>query len=369
MSRKFPKRDSRPGKSHGTDALVTETKQTQAMAEQRLHAEAVDAQDLFTEAAMAAQDLPPVEAGLAPTDALGIEPQPLGSAEFPLINQEVTPNPPPVTVGQRLALARESIGWSRAELGSRARIPLGAIESIEADDLDALGATVYVKGFLRSYARAVGFPDALVDARIAELADSVRPEVTIPPPSFGARMSARYATPLIYATLTLVVLVPLVFLAAPAVKRAPLPMAALDAPSLESVPPVTASAPVPTPALNPPAVLQQNSRPVMASMAPMAAPASTAAPTLPAGTRLVVLEVSGPTWVDFARADGGRLEYAQLSAGTRREYTFTGEATLIVGNAPAVTLTVDGRPVDLNEFARGNVARLRVAATLTPARP
>jgi cytoskeleton protein RodZ len=95
----------------------------------------------------------------------------------------------------------------------------------------------------------------------------------------------------------------------------------------------------------------------MASMAPMAS--SMAAPRS-TGSRILVLRVSEPSWVELTASDGRRLEYAQLQAGTTREYVVDGGADLVVGNVPGVIATLNGRSVDLNAVANRNVARMRV---------
>jgi cytoskeleton protein RodZ len=278
------------------------------------------------------------------------------------------------SLAARLRAGREARGLSREALAAAARIPLSAIGHIEANRLGALGAPIYARGFLRSYARSVGVAEVVVDAALRDLEVDEPALVVVNPASVGDRFAARYKNPLVYALLTLVVVVPLVFLATPQAPREPAqaftpldesPPASMavartpevggEAAFAEAVEPATPKA-----AAGPPPA------PVMASMAPMAS--AMVAPR-PVGTRVLVLRVSEPSWIELIASDGSRLEYAQLPAGTTREYVVDGGADLVVGNVPGVVATLNGRSVDLNAAANRNVARLRVGDAVPYARP
>jgi cytoskeleton protein RodZ len=186
---------------------------------------------------------------------------------------------------------------------------------------------------------------------------------------------ARYTNPVVYGLLTLVVVVPLVFLAAPkGARQSPQAFSPMDAVQpatvarADSASPLASIAPdnsVPAQSANVaelPAV-----EPVMASIAPMPATAP-ATKSREAGARVLRLAVSEPTWVELTAADGRRLEYAQLPPGTTRDYVVDGGADLVVGNVPAVVATLNGEAVDLNAVANRNVARLRVGDDAATAR-
>jgi cytoskeletal protein RodZ len=61
-----------------------------------------------------------------------------------------------VTLGARLRRERELRGMSAEEIARATRIPLASIERLEADRFDDLPGEVFVRGFLRAYARAIG---------------------------------------------------------------------------------------------------------------------------------------------------------------------------------------------------------------------
>ncbi|MBA2237456.1 MAG: helix-turn-helix domain-containing protein [Lysobacter sp.] len=55
--------------------------------------------------------------------------------------------------GARLATARQAAGLAPEDVASRLRMPLRVVRALEADDASVLGAPVFVRGQLRSYAR------------------------------------------------------------------------------------------------------------------------------------------------------------------------------------------------------------------------
>ncbi|MBL8720834.1 MAG: helix-turn-helix domain-containing protein [Myxococcales bacterium] len=59
-------------------------------------------------------------------------------------------------VGARLRRERELRGMSIEEIGRATRIPLVSLEKLETDRFDDLPGEVFVRGFLRGYAKAVG---------------------------------------------------------------------------------------------------------------------------------------------------------------------------------------------------------------------
>lgn len=295
----------------------------------------------------------------------------------------------PEAIGLRLRAAREACGLALDEFARKARVPGGVLADLEAGRFDRLGATIYIRGYLRSAARAAG-----IDER--ELLDGVEPvqvAAPLPPPALQPRAQplwiARYATPVAYALLTAVVMVPLVYLARPGggtpaspklttIESAPVgaasavpgdrsqPAAPLPSNAAEAAIPLVVAGPAPAPAqaaaverAAPPSI-GEPSRPVMASLAALPERSPTGTP------QKVVLELSDPSWVEFTGSDGSRLEYALLPAGTRREYELAGAAELRIGNTRGATLRVDGRPVDLQALSRANVATVRLGSGTTP---
>lgn len=72
------------------------------------------------------------------------------------------------SVGRTLKKHRESRAMSVAEVARVTRIPVLTLEAMERDHFDDLPGEVFVRGFLRSFARAVGLPAQEVLARYTQ---------------------------------------------------------------------------------------------------------------------------------------------------------------------------------------------------------
>jgi cytoskeletal protein RodZ len=69
------------------------------------------------------------------------------------------------TVGTYLRRSREAKRMSVEEVSRATRVPASSVDRIEADRFDELPGEVFVRGFLKSYARAVGLQAEDVMAR------------------------------------------------------------------------------------------------------------------------------------------------------------------------------------------------------------
>ncbi|MFO0043223.1 MAG: RodZ domain-containing protein [Pseudomonadota bacterium] len=260
--------------------------------------------------------------------------------------------------------AREATGLSREEFARRAHLPAAVLADLEEGRWEHLGAAVFVRGYLRSFARAARLPDAMLADLLSRHGDAPPPLVAQRSAPIAQRWLSRYAAPAGYALLTAVVMVPLVYLARPvshpAVQAPSLtPIDNAGERSVSTASPAASSGAIvaptpiaPSPATTPGSLVSAG--PVMASLAPV--PQVAAAP----GSRRVNLRLAADSWVEFSDAAGRRLEYGLLPAGTARDYDLQGSAVLMIGNASAARLTVDGREVDLGPLSSGNdVARVR----------
>jgi cytoskeleton protein RodZ len=76
----------------------------------------------------------------------------------------------PVTVGERLRVAREAAGLTLEDIATSTRIPTRHLESLETSDFSRLPAPTYTIGFAKNYAAAVGLDRA-------EIGDQLRAEM------------------------------------------------------------------------------------------------------------------------------------------------------------------------------------------------
>lgn len=70
-----------------------------------------------------------------------------------------------MNLGTDLRIARERAGFSLSELAARTRIPQQSLRAIEENDFSKVPPGIFVRSFIRTYAREVGVdPDAAITA-------------------------------------------------------------------------------------------------------------------------------------------------------------------------------------------------------------
>jgi cytoskeleton protein RodZ len=282
------------------------------------------------------------------------------------------------SLGGRFRGIREARGISREEMARRLRVSPTIVQDIESDQWDRLGAPVYVRGHLSSYAKALEVPAVVVSMALRDLNEPVPLALTVAAPMPTAWWS-RYSSAATYVVLTLLLAIPIFTIldyrgfnspvaptqqvrsmeddeAGPEVNgNTPL----LLLPSTEAAsdfvgPPESAAGTQPQPWTAPVA----SNSPLMASMTPIGSSVS-AQETLP-GMHRIEMVISEDTWLEIVDASGTRLDYGIARAGERRAHQVNGAVAMSIGNVNGVDLVVDGKSIDLAPFARLNVARLKL---------
>jgi cytoskeleton protein RodZ len=258
-------------------------------------------------------------------------------------------------VGRRLREAREAAGLGLAEVSSRLKMPLRVVQSLEDEDWARLGAPVYVRGQLRSYARLLGIDAAPVEE--AAGVSVVEPPVLTPrtytsPLQRFVEHAARRA---VYIVMTIAIAIPVWLATRPHMELAAGDAAPLDAPASPQASPAAPR----TPRRAQPAASGDGPHPLVASLAslpPREAPA-------------LALQFEGDSWAQVVAPDGRILEAALLHAGDRRAYDAGEVGGVVLGNAGAVRVSTGGRAADLAPYLRANVARFTVSSdgSLAPA--
>ncbi|PKL97595.1 MAG: hypothetical protein CVV17_11780, partial [Gammaproteobacteria bacterium HGW-Gammaproteobacteria-7] len=120
----------------------------------------------------------------------------------------------PEGLGERLRRARENAGLSAAQLASRMHVLVRIVNDIEQDRFDRLGADVYVRGHVKSYAREVGMALSEVESYICQQPAEVAPEmICVSPRSRWQASLEAMGHRSVYIALTLAIVAPIVWLA------------------------------------------------------------------------------------------------------------------------------------------------------------
>lgn len=261
--------------------------------------------------------------------------------------------------GTRLRQAREAAGLTLEDVGQRLRMPVQVVKSLEHEQWQKLGAPVFVRGQLRSYARLLG-----VD--VSELLEQAQVGPVVPPTLVShthtpraRRIAENLGRRALYVGITAVLAVPVWF-----ATRGHFDGTALS-PNTASLDVIPAAVPVtpagPGSAAAAPAevaaapVIKPTATPYVASLAPVPRAA-------PAPAANLDMQFSGDSWVDIGGPDGATVEKALIKSGESRSFTPGQVARVTLGNASAVQVQQNGAIVDLTPYQRANVARFQVSS-------
>jgi cytoskeletal protein RodZ len=226
------------------------------------------------------------------------------------------------SLGERLREAREARGLSPSEVSEKIRIRTVYLIAIEEENWRAVGAPVYIRGFLRTYARFLGLDPEEVVAQFGEL----EPGNSAPEPQYVVGPPARRNHALTWiAACVAVLLVAFVAYNALTMHRQ-----GQEAAVATAVSPSPEASPTGAPTTLAPAKATLAGRP--------------ATPTPgPGGRQSIALVLSAPSWLRVT-VDGSVSMEGTFPAGTSK--TFHGRAASIrVGNAGGVDVWVDGKNV------------------------
>ncbi len=255
------------------------------------------------------------------------------------------------SLGAYLRDLRARRGLSLEELARLTRVASRYLEALEADEVGALPAPVFTKGYIRAYCQALHEPVedalALYQTQSGGKASPAAPSVAVRSPSTPppAESEARSRSTVLVSFVLLVVLGLALFgvtLALQSGRETTVKRTAPDTNASPSLSPPSAPATTPIAASEP--------------AAPPAPPMTAAPAAAPSGPDLtgvaaavtspyrLVARVSEPTWIRV-RTDDGRLSEETIPAGQVREWVSNGPFVLTIGNAGGVSFELNGRPL------------------------
>ena len=327
------------------------------------------------------------ESGMMPVHGVAEEPATAILAEpgLPLVAE---PAPPPqmrlvapavaldASLGQRLRAAREARGLSCEDAAHAIKLPATVLKALEAEQFERIGHAVFLRGYLSKYLQLLDLPQVLAERVVRERAEPP-PLTTNGTVSHPRYLYERYSGSALYLILTGVIVVPAVLLALHVgfdqnlARIAPLdaPPPAVVNPTSEprhAAPAVAAVVSRPASAGSAaPVAVKPEEAPLVASMTlfPAAAESKPAAASPPAVAPVnrLHLSLTQSSWVEVVDADGKKLEYGLLPAGSERDYVSDKAVDIRIGNADGAALSIDGKPQDLASFRHANVAHLKIA--------
>lgn len=261
--------------------------------------------------------------------------------------------------GQHLRDAREAAGLSVDDVAGKLRMPAHVVRSLEQEEWQRLGAPVFVRGQLRSYARLlhVDLEPLLQQAAIAPIEPVKLVSHTHTPRA--RRILESTARKAMYVVITGVFAVPVWY-----ATRSHLDGKAPSTVSLDSMPEAPGTGTPANAATQPASAPREQPAPYIASMTPVprATPEVETPAVSAASSGSLSLSFSGDSWVQILAPDGSAVEKALVRAGERRSYSPGQVGRIVLGNASAVEVQQGGSIVDVKPFQRANVARFAVSS-------
>jgi len=242
-----------------------------------------------------------------------------------------------IAPGVALAAARRAQNLGVEDVARQLRLSAAQVRAIEAGAHEQLPAPVFVRGFIRNYARLLRMDaDALLkDAEPAVSAPAQRilaPSRGVPYPQGGKSRLPRYA---MAALALLAGLAWYEFYWTDSVKDSGRRSARVTTTHDASPLPIAVAKPI-----------------AAAVDAPALAPAA------PQAASRLHLVFKGASWVEVRDRSGAALLSQTQPAGTERTLEGVPPFSLVIGNAQAVRLTYGDKPVDLAPHIINTVARM-----------
>jgi cytoskeleton protein RodZ len=265
----------------------------------------------------------------------------------------------PAGLGARLEKARDRLGWTQMQAAEKLHLEPRAIAALEREDFQQLGGAVYARGHLRRYAELLGESPAEMESLFAQRPQaSLAPDLArIPRPIISSRRARRPTLGLWpVAVLAGVLLVGgLVWWA---VRSMPKHAASGLETVTESIKIDNLAGATPAGASSAPTVsagaAAGSATPTGASQ--LQAPATkTVAATVPAPPEVLklALRFRQDTWAEIYDAGGTRLWYDVGAAGSEQKLSGHAPLHLVLGNAAAVSMMINGKSVPLSATIRG----------------
>ncbi|MCH0542724.1 DUF4115 domain-containing protein [Streptomyces sp. MUM 203J] len=246
------------------------------------------------------------------------------------------------SIGRVLRQARIDAGLTVEDVSSSTRVRVPIVYAIEEDDFSRCGGDVYARGHVRTLARAVGLDPAVLVKQYDE-AHGGRPAPTPAAPLFEAeRIRPERRRPNWTAAMVAAIVAVVGFVGWTVFGRDDTGSAAKN----------VAEAPAPTPTGKPTTL-----RPTPPAPKPVE-PSESAIAAVPQDKVTVKLTaIDDKSWISAKARDGKLLFDGLLLKGDSKTFQDDERLDLILGNAGAIELFVNGKKVE-DEFAPGAVERL-----------
>lgn len=249
-------------------------------------------------------------------------------------------------MGAALRQARESQGMSVADAARAVRLSEKQITALETEDYANLPGRTFVRGFVKNYARLLQLDPESLMSLLPFVQESAPQQIQAP--SQKISFSEHHGLPWVkwlmagFVFLALISWGVLKWLG-------PVPSKS----GVTDKPPVPAT----VAQAKPPAPVASDAQVKAQLVPPASSPTQTSNPVATSQAKLI-FTFTGRSWVEV-RDKQGKIVYSQISeAGAAPVVEGELPLSVVIGSAPNVKLSFNGREVDISEFTKADVARL-----------
>jgi len=278
--------------------------------------------------------------------------------------------------GARLRQAREAAGLSLEQAARRVHLTTRVLNALEAEAWEQIGAPIFVRGHLRSYAQILGLDahELLEQAHVSQL-QSPTLHSGMAENVYSAEMRPHIGRSLLIALAILVLAAPILWHVLQPPDNVMTPAAVISTPTLsqqEALPEqalieFTHIAPI-HPPINENELETEHGAEVEGEAVTEFEDETSDTPesvsissTESTSTPFLSLSFRAESWVEIRAANGSLLESGLIAAGQERQFEPGQIGRIKLGNASGVEVRQAGERVETSRLGRGNVVHFRVS--------
>lgn len=296
------------------------------------------------------------------------------------MNQQTDDNPQIDSIGDKFRQARERLGFDIEQVADAIHLKRSVIEALEADDFASLPSQVFVRGYIRSYAKLLG----INDEPLLAIHNTHLPQQNLPPETVSVEVKksklgmAYEGDPLLFWTMILFISLVTSLALAWWINQgssAPMPLASITNQTLSdelrnSAPPVQELVQQSSQEKTNISVqlrsaeeqsksrvvdqVEQSTQQIQTNQTMTPPESVTIKDTLTTDEYTFSLRLKGKSWMEVVDQDNNRILYGLFRPGTIKTFTVNGKLNVFLGNSPVVEVWLNDQLVDHSDYMYAN---------------
>lgn len=264
--------------------------------------------------------------------------------------------------GRQLRNAREALELTPEQVASQLKLSVRQVNAIEQEAFDELPSNLFIRGFVRNYARLLNIDAEPLLAYLAEVLPNEQHHATSldAPLATGVRLSAdpiskkqrRFSPTALMVVLGALMGISVAFWFLQQPNNPELALPEMESPPVLDVPVASVVAEA-TPALASPAsVASVAASAVTSTVTPVAASATAQQASATVSVDAIRIVSTTDSWVQIVDANGNKVLSEIIRPGIERTVDGKPPFAVKVGNAPKTSVYFHGQQVDLSSYLK-----------------